>query len=440
MKSLCHLTLGFHLLLLIGCTSVEPLTTPNAPVHFPQNPLPDWKAASSNAELKVVEFDDQGELWNHRQLQDTVSTISRAERAAADGVMLVVFAHGWNNSARPKWGGGDFAAFHQTISSLGEAMKHQPPGMRQKVVGVYLGWRGRTAGAFPIFVDYFHRRAAAQRVGGPSGSYAIARLLGAAEDSPKNCRVIIGHSFGGLVVERAVAPLLMQNMARDGSKPRRLADLVLLVNPAENFLITHQLVTTMQARSNGSDERLKPPQIVAFSATDDRATRGILPIGQFVGRNLFTMTNTTNSGKVRPKGTPLPGADGSYPAGMSQLGALGKAAPHEKTMRSHNKIEKDPGHRSAISCIACKGADLTADQYRELVALNQDPRLAGGAIRVCGENGDYILKPKQDAWNRSPYWIFRSDPEFLSGHGGLWEGRTASGNMIALITALAALR
>jgi len=85
------------------------------------------------------------------------------------------------------------------------------------LVGVYLGWRGELTTA-PILhqLTFYSRKAAAERLASNFDCYdAIAAISEAARKFHQGDRqytVLIGHSFGGLVVERSVAHAINAEM------------------------------------------------------------------------------------------------------------------------------------------------------------------------------------------------------------------------------------
>jgi len=186
----------------------------------------------SNSLLCCIEFDDQGEMWDRDQLMGTLESIKRYK---TDGhpVTLIVFVHGWKNDASESCA--NLEHFHTFITNFARyfAIHERANNSHTKgrvVVGAYLSWRGNTYEYddlptrvitwLPKQISFYGRKRAAARVAGISCTETILSLaamaritnaasLGTNDDSKI---VIIGHSFGGLIVERAVSQAMMGEM------------------------------------------------------------------------------------------------------------------------------------------------------------------------------------------------------------------------------------
>src|SRR5262249_24305907 len=104
--------------------------------------------------------------------------------------------------------------------------------------------------------------------------------------------IIVGHSFGGLIVFNAISGSLIEGLTAEGAgalnssielpAQPRFGDMVVLVNPAFEATRYTPLfrVATRRAYPN-----YQAPLLVALSSTDDRANRVHFPWG----RRLSTM-------------------------------------------------------------------------------------------------------------------------------------------------------
>src|SRR5205085_10544246 len=111
-------------------------------------------------------------------------------------------------------------------------------------VGVYLGWGGEST-TIPVVRQFrfLSRKAAAERLASNFDCYdAIAAISQAARESHETggqYTVLIGHSFGGLVVERAAAHAIDDEMPGHAASEGRLpADVILNVIPASDFSLS----------------------------------------------------------------------------------------------------------------------------------------------------------------------------------------------------------
>src|SRR5262245_20039782 len=132
---------------LIGCT---PLKQYRTEYSGPATQTSAIEETSSNL-LGFVEFDDHGWLWNAKQMRAVVDRI--AEEDKKQGLIIVVFAHGWKHNA--SWEDDNVASFRGVLTDLQdvenksctETESSRPP---RKVVGLYVGWRGLSQ-KLPVF-------------------------------------------------------------------------------------------------------------------------------------------------------------------------------------------------------------------------------------------------------------------------------------------------
>ena len=200
-------------------------------------------ATHDHLSLGVIEFDDSGSYWDDVQLRQVLGEIERIARLQvagtlpSDGIVVVAFVHGWRHNASE--GSRSLLEFRQLARQLAnklcagvEMTADDTCTKRPHVFGIYLGWRGdpfaltnrRTRNVpfealikAPQVLTFWNRKAAAQRVAASTMTSTILRILEAVEqadnaltarsDSPvkKAHSVVIGHSLGGLIVERAVS-------------------------------------------------------------------------------------------------------------------------------------------------------------------------------------------------------------------------------------------
>jgi hypothetical protein len=230
MKLLSILASCLGLLCLLGCAEHRP---------YVQAQLPPFPASDTNHNCihSIIEFDDQGELWDRRQLTATLSAI---EQLTNRPVVLLVYMHGWKHNAISS----NAMAFHQFSSEFGEALPGTPGMTNFSVVSVYLAWRGRVLQSRSKFENFsfYNRLTAAVRVGGLSCTEALFSLIGAVRNndyvrsgsgdhsvlsfSEQSKVFIIGHSMGGLIVEEALTKPLLGAILANGPKEREARRLI----------------------------------------------------------------------------------------------------------------------------------------------------------------------------------------------------------------------
>jgi pimeloyl-ACP methyl ester carboxylesterase len=188
--------------------------------------------------LAIVEFDDQGRCYSRQQMTDAAQWISAHIDVDA---IVVVFVHGWKHNARSD--DSNLAHFRKVLIHTVErenvvaAARGNAP---RPVLGVFVGWRGLSFYDRLGLLDnltFWGRQDAGRRVAVGSVRELFGRFRHyrnhRVDSGGAPLLVIVGHSFGGMIVYSALAQSLIE--AASTSKPRistRFADLVLLVNPA----------------------------------------------------------------------------------------------------------------------------------------------------------------------------------------------------------------
>jgi hypothetical protein len=251
--------------------------------------------------LAFVEFDDLGEMFTKRieickdrqgnkhdytELGQTLTEIERLN-SGVEGrdPVFVVFVHGWKNNASDS--NGNVWGFRSELQSLAREF----PG--RAIMGIYIGWRG-AATNLPVAKEFsfWNRKNAATRIPGAHLTEAVRRITLKAKSNPQAKLVVVGHSFGGLVLERTLTQAMVEMILESQSDADlkrvgdRLPDLTVLLNEAGpateskeflNFLHREQI---KYADANGRNH----PFFLSLTSTGDWATHILFPVGQFLGK------------------------------------------------------------------------------------------------------------------------------------------------------------
>lgn len=377
---------------------------------YRQSPGLTLEKLDQKVSLGHVEIDDQGELISFDQLKRVTAKI---QAESTESFLLVVYIHGWNHNAsgRHSSGNEDLDDFRGMLKDLGKATG-------KKTMGVFVSWRGRTLATFPVGADYFHRHAAARRVGGVAGTEVLHELGAAARGAnPQNRIVMIGHSLGGAILESSMAEAISARVAMDSARGRKLkrkdfpADLMVSINSAESAIYARQLLSTFKNRGIKNIEG--GPLMVSLTSQRDVITKVFWPLGNIMGRwvpgiNFF---NTGVAGMYRKD------SENEELCG-SQAEAHRTTVGHFKPLFSH-RFEK------------------VADQKRSLGELYRDNQSAreGEGFLVRGEKEVYrFMRPEEPFYNDTPYWIVPIPGPFIRHHQDHWNP-----NFVGLLTAMISL-
>ena len=241
-------------------------------------------------ELAIVEFDDQGRCYDRGQMDALAARLDEmAPEDASRGqdVILVAFVHGWKHDARSD--DDNLSAFRALLKETVdyEAATSTTAVKPRPVLGVFVGWRGLSdfgLGDAVANATFWGRQAAGLRVAVGSVRELFGRLRHyrnrRRKDGGNPLLVIVGHSFGGMIVYSALAQSLVQAASAPvGNMTPEFADLVLLVNPAiegARFLPIYDLVTGAAFKARTTKQL---PVFICAQADNDQPVGVVFPLG-----------------------------------------------------------------------------------------------------------------------------------------------------------------
>ena len=426
--------------LLWACASYGPYHAVTA--DNPRNSIREPEDA--RYKMAFIEFGDQGSALDDKQRDVALSLIHKSERP-----LLFVYIHGWQNDAVS----GDtckFEHFLDSVSRFPEIHEH-----KIDVIGVYIAWRGKDLTIPGLdLLTFWSRKAAGGQVAAQNGCLAAISELALAARAPDkklhHC-VLMGHSFGGLVLGNTISHSIL-DAGSSGERNSSPWDMAVAFNSADDSISTRQLMAEMDrlyvydparhayVSKPGGPGRMATvgenrPFLILLQAENDKATGGFFPIGTSFANLLglrYHWSRVTVPGQSGEKisekefetRTPgnneylvnyqvVPRGDAIPPPGLkgAENRAVEANALHNLQGRQFYTSEKNDGHES----VYCKGSAYHPDQIRPA--------------------------PEKELWKkweivytgnaRIPVWIVRVPKEIISGHGGLW-----SDNSIALFAAL----
>ena len=359
--------------------------------------------------LAFIEFDDQGELWSPSQLDSALAHLERLN--SGPGVALVIFVHGWNNDASPREDQADKGSIYQYrkfLTRLEEDIEQRFPGIGVPVMGVYLGWRGRVSNV-PLIreASFYNRRGAAERIAGASATEAIYRILTTMRANPNSRSVLIGHSFGSMILERALAQAAVSALLASPEQELIFpADLVVLLNPAGSASQTKQMVDILARnrlktyRFDGRGNRYERPLIVSFTSESDKATSLFFPVG---------MSVKAMNKKFRDYGE-------EYCSPIAKQQRLyTHTAGHTSALHSH-EVTVSPKRPQGGTEESANSEGRSPANYR----AEYDPETQQMALSFDGEKHRFSIRRKRWVLNDTPYWIMQVPSELIPNHSAVW--------------------
>jgi pimeloyl-ACP methyl ester carboxylesterase len=213
-------------LILVGCAESQPYRTKGlqACAHakactdatIEQHEHPD-----ETYDLAFVEFTDRGNIFDRDQMEMVLEHVRELaqpkENASYEGVLVVVFVHGWKHNASPNDSNvNDFRELLRKTARL-------DAGGRRKLVGVYVGWRGASI-TLPWIeeITYWDRKGVAEQVGKGGVTELLTRLERIVIDGKepnRNLFLVVGHSFGGAIVLSGLNEVLLERVVAADPTP-----------------------------------------------------------------------------------------------------------------------------------------------------------------------------------------------------------------------------
>jgi hypothetical protein len=317
----------------------------------------------STYRLTIVEFDDQGLCYHRPQMQalrDVLATLKGKKP------IILVFVHGWKHDGRSN---------DENLKQFMALLARRAGEVDRPVLGVFGAWRGMTwydRLGVTENLTFWGRKEAALRVAVGSVREMLGHLRDFGQgDGDEAVLVIVGHSFGGLLVYSAVAQSLIEAAARWGSAPvQSFANLVLLVNPAFEAARYMPIHEQMDLRTAANDFDLgQKPVFISVTARNDWATGLAFPLG---------MAFSTIGESVR-----------NWRQRQAVLCTMG----HLNWMKTHDLA-----------------APATAPSARHQVQ----------GVGDTGRHGNAVLTRAASSHPGNPFWVVQATKEVVDGHNGIW--------------------
>ena len=428
--------------------------------------------------LTFIEVDDMGELFDKSEVDTVIRVIRQANDLAgndpAKAPIVIAFVHGWKNNASD--GNDNVEGFQLAL----QAVYRRQPG--RPVIGVYIGWRGNLIKPeWPVAqqFSYYNREATAIRVPGATLATALSQIAARTHENKAGLAIYVGHSFGGLLLERAVSETTANQVAqatifsqeakaaangpddaRDKAVAAKLtadsrADLVIFINPAGaateakqflNFLVDdgyryQPLVqrdvtadTESTPTTNRDDDR---PLFVSLTSTADLATKLALPIGhwwpdvKFKGDGSFRDVSQEPNKKYdlacfdphrdHAHWELTTKADGA----PDQSSYYMSTAPHMQVLQSHLMLKATGAAEMQVSStgqkIAISDPNAIAQCDRDL--LNKQGLNIVSTFRLYDTQTCFAVQERPNRCNGTPYWMMELDPTLVPDHSTIFTER-----------------
>lgn len=397
--------------------------------------------------VAFVEFDRSGQLLIPTSgATNQVAEAKRRLRQELDEkpsipLLLVGYVHGWKHGANS----GDVIQFKRFVQHLGEIGAGRPEGQRFRVMGVYFAWPGAPFGPLktmscrhaqavgwtrplaPFLVlaeqlSVWNRWKVALAVGtrsedsqGPGLAEVIGELAAMVRSKNDASRsVVIGHSMGGLILEKAlIEPWAFGRAADDEDK---IPDLVFTMNAAAPAILATREIDALAARPF-----LGRPRFISITSTSDSATRFIAVPALMLGQSLGWM-GLASERRVQREERDL----------------VTRTTGHIETLRTH-EFKKEGCANWSRPC-EHRGWLLSRNLFGtgdEVFAYLPSPKRKCGeadcSCNNCGTGGRCTvgkwrmgLSERRGASDDCPYWIVWVGRDLIADHGDIWDTQAVS--------------
>ena len=426
--------------LISGCASYGPYhpNTSAEPLNSVRGPK------DGRYKLAFIEFGDQGSALDTSQRKAALDVIHEAQRP-----LLFVYIHGWQNNANS----GDVCRFEHFIDTVSRFP--EITGRKLNVIGVYIAWRGVDV-TLPVakFLTFWSRKGAGGTIAAQNGCLATISELALAARAPDktyhHC-VLLGHSFGGLVLENTISHSILDASAT-GARNTSPWDMAVAFNAADSSIGSRQLMSELDylykydpnrhayvGRSPGDEAGSvldeNRPFLIILQSENDQATGQFFPIGT----GLFNIVNF----RAHWDKVPVPGSNGLK---VSESEFYDHTPGNDKYLVNYHVVpvgetSAPPGLRANENRAFEANIKENHPDYSFYTSEHNDRH----EDRFC-RNGNYNpdeFRPStgREIWRRwqfvytgnarVPCWIVRVPKEIIWGHGGLW-----SDNSVAMLAAL----
>lgn len=474
--------LSLTLVLLCGCSTVgQPMR--HDPANTNNSLGESWyiQGKTTNGQTyscSFVEFDGRGDYINFDQHTSAREKVEEIANIQTQKVLLVFYCHGWQNNSQS----GDVVEFNSFLGRLAASDAIKDYGYR--VHGVYLSWRGNVVlpfvdkeskfyqhttrdfgqpivnpekarniswlGTVPEFFSYFNRRRAAEHkvsaIPIARTVYRIASSVKAIDKQHKRTNLldssrvmVMGHSFGALVLEQALGPATISALSEQwpGSEHTQAPakanplpiDFALFVNSAAPAIYakeTSDFLWAYHLAVSGSNTPAAPVFISLTSSADD-ATRTYHQAGNFFAPLYRSLqrhyTNLLQTANGTPMNTPVP-----------QSVFFNRTPGHQPLLVDH-WIEEDctlpqPAAVDHYSILLTNLHYCAKDPLKFYTSpkTNQPPKAQGWKITKTPskENQRWAnqfngLVPRR---HETAYWFLRCNKQLIKDHNDCWSETT----------------
>jgi hypothetical protein len=412
------------------------------------------KAHVDSPELHFVEADDYGWFWDPAQAREALAAVQSAQDT---DTIIVIFVAGWHHSA--KCCDDNVEGFKEVLRRLehelarpmyseARAVIHPGSGGPVRVIGIFIGWRGRSLPGVLDYTTFWGRKAAATRVGDTDVREFLVRMRDAYESHASALKgsherklmglITIGHSFGGQVVLRATSTFIEHELMQLGGAPaylrlpsvagggpqlsapvRGFGDLVVLINPAVEAAAYQRLHALGLAYQYSTAQT---PIMLTISADNDVPRSKLFPIGRSAGEWFTGKPSIDDAREREMQRVSL----GFFPEHVThrlepvdravELHSATHLSQPEPTCTGHDRCEYTWYDWKPHPGGPVEADSLTADQCTPEVLGS----IAAHDFSARTVFANVVMRPVRGNIPRQALIVTGADPKVIDGHNGMF--------------------
>ncbi|MFZ1429670.1 MAG: hypothetical protein WAS21_23240 [Geminicoccaceae bacterium] len=427
---------------LAGCARQGPYRTESARCYTNSAVLQECRdrsyivaklASAPNLEysLSVVEFDDQGVLLSENAMWVACNQLKEVSASGRE-LSIVIYVHGWHHNADDD--DADFASFNELLAALAALEATKPT--NRYVTGIYAAWPGLSITVPGVkYAGFWTRKETAERVaqGSILELFAQVRQIWKSQrdDNGDPRLVIIGHSFGGLIVYQALRNYFIEGATTGpthsitraqkqvdpilNQKIEGYGNLVILVNPAFEG-VRYEVINRIVNERDQFHQKQKPV-LAIFAARNDYPVRYFFPIGRWLGTGL-QQAASVDGDRAREQINERP---------TDQLTKLVYGVGYVDEFATHRLDLRTPPNPRFVNTAAMK---LDPEVLREREAYEMEQLevfertwIANGTLKKKWERvyTDGAVLTHTAKYPTNPFWVVKVDSALIDGHNGIWD-------------------
>jgi hypothetical protein len=400
------------------------------------------KADFSGPCIAFIEFDQAGHESVKGQVDRATDLIRKAtEDDPHHQPIIITFIHGWKHNASSGLSqealqrGDDSGAGEDTnIQGLEHVLDYLYTGFYQGhvVIGIYIAWHGDVISHYwPVArtISVYSRERTAIEVGtAVSGTLQkiseAAHPPGTGKKENQPLLVLVGHSFGALVLQVAVNGSFVDRLkerqgATDPAAVPTFADLVVFLNTAAPAikavpLLDYLAVQKLEYREDapglpqGNGEGRNRPLLVSITTPADSATGLLFPIAFSAKAFGQKITGTSMKGQQPIQCfDPKSGTTSQSKTAPAISSFNISSAAQMGFIQSHELIDLGPPQTPGV-LKTCPPGSNSIDAYH---------------YGIPGHCFQVQPKTEPDTCNKTPYWIMTTDGNIIPDHGTIFTQR-----------------